>query len=81
MSPTILGSLSQMNLRWRPCSLGLGAAKISTGPVFRSVAKGGRVQAVPLSAFSASTIVKAYAQRAGLDPAQLGRRGLMSGNN
>jgi hypothetical protein len=63
----------------RPC--GHGSPPPGSPPARCSVLKGGRVQAVPLSAFSASTIVKAYAQRAGLDPAQLGRRGLISGNN
>jgi hypothetical protein len=58
---------------------GLTAAEISTGPVFRSVAKGGRVQAVPPSAFSAAQIVKAYAERAGLDPVQFAGHSLRSG--
>ena len=46
----------------------LAAAEISTGPVFRPVLKGQRVQAVPLSPHSAAQIVKAYAERVGLDP-------------
>ena len=57
----------------------LAAAEICTGPVFRSVAKGGRVQAVPLSAFSAAQIVKTYAERAGLDPVQFAGHSLRSG--
>jgi site-specific recombinase XerD len=47
--------------------------------VFRPVLKGQRVQAVPLSAFSAAQVVKAYAERAGLDPAQFAGHSLRSG--
>jgi integrase len=57
----------------------LAAAAFSTGPVFRSVAKGGCVQAVPLSPFSAAQIVKAYPERAGLDPAAYAGHSLRSG--
>jgi integrase len=57
----------------------LAAAEISTGPVFRSVAKGGRVLAAPLSAFSAAQVVKASAERAGLDPVQFSGHSLRSG--
>jgi site-specific recombinase XerD len=57
----------------------LAAAEISAGPVFRPVLKGQRLQAVPLSAFSAAQIVKAYAERAGLDPAQFAGHSLRSG--
>jgi integrase len=46
----------------------LAAAEIE-GSLFRQVAKGGRIQPKPLSAFSAAQIVKRYAERAGLDPA------------
>jgi hypothetical protein len=42
-------------------SCAAAAAEICTGPVFRPVLKGQRLQAVPLSAFSAGQIVKAYA--------------------
>ena len=45
----------------------LAAGEISTGPVFRPVLKGQRVQAVALTPHSAAQIVKAYAKRAGLD--------------
>jgi hypothetical protein len=48
----------------------LATAEITDGPVFPPVFKGRRVQAVPLSALSAAQIVKAYAERAGLDPVQ-----------
>ena len=57
----------------------LEAATITEGPVFREVKKGGRVQAVPLSAFSAAQLVKAYAERAGLDPAAYAGHSLRSG--
>ena len=57
----------------------LAAAEISTGPVFRPVLKGQRVQAEPLSAFSAAQIVKAYAERAGLDPVLFAGHSLRSG--
>ena len=57
----------------------LGAAEICTGPVFRPVFKGQRLQAVPLSAFSAAQIVKHYAKRAGLDPMQFAGHSLRSG--
>jgi hypothetical protein len=56
----------------------LAAAEICTGPVFRPVLKGQRVQAVPLSAFSAQ-IVKAYPKRADLDPIQFVGHSLRSG--
>jgi site-specific recombinase XerD len=48
----------------------LAAAEISSGPVFREVKKGGRVQAASLTPHSAAQIVKAYAKRAGLDAVQ-----------
>jgi len=48
----------------------LAAAEISSGPVFRPVLKGGRVQAEPLTAHSVAAIVKRYAELAGLDPEQ-----------
>ena len=57
----------------------LAAAEISTRLVFRPVLKGQRVQAVPPSAFSAAAIVKAYAERAGLDPVQFAGHSLRSG--
>jgi site-specific recombinase XerD len=57
----------------------LAATEICTGPVFRPVLQGQRVQAVPLSAFSAAQIVKAYVERAGLDPVLFARHSLRSG--
>jgi hypothetical protein len=38
------------------------------GPVFRPVAKGGRIQATRLTDRSVADIVKGHARRAGLDP-------------
>ena len=57
----------------------LAAAEISVGPLFRPVLKGGRLQSVSLSAFSAAQIVKRYAERAGLDPAAYAGHSLRSG--
>jgi integrase len=57
----------------------LAAAEISAGPVFRSVALGGKVSAAPLSNNSAARIVKRYARRVGLDPAAYGGHSLRSG--
>jgi integrase len=56
----------------------LDAAEI-TGPVFRSVAKGGRVLPAALTPHSVAAIVKAYARRAGLDPATYGGHSLRAG--
>src|SRR5271166_3551298 len=47
----------------------LAAAEISSGPVFRAVALGGKVSDAPLADNSAARIVKRYARRVGLDPA------------
>jgi site-specific recombinase XerD len=57
----------------------LAAAAIDTGPVFRPVLKGGRLQPETLSAFSVALIVKRYAERAGLDPAVYSGHSLRSG--
>lgn len=46
----------------------LAVAGIADGPVFRPVAKGGRVLPQALTDRSVANIVKAYAERAGLDP-------------
>jgi integrase len=58
--------------------LWLVAAEISAGPVFRSVALGGRVGDA-LTPASAARIVKTYAQRVGLDPASYSGHSLRSG--
>jgi integrase len=57
----------------------LEAAAITEGPVFRPIAKGGRLQATRLTDGSVAAIVKAHAQRAGLDPKQFAGHSLRSG--
>jgi site-specific recombinase XerD len=48
-------------------------------PVFRSVLKGGRVQAEPLTAQSVAAIMKSCARLVGLDPAQFAGHSLRAG--
>jgi site-specific recombinase XerD len=57
----------------------LEAAAITTGPLFRPIAKGERVQAARLTDRSIATIVKAHAARVGLDPATFAGHSLRSG--
>ena len=57
----------------------LVAAEISSGPVFRAVAQGGKVSDAPLGGNSAARIVKRYARRVGLDPATYAGHSLRSG--
>ena len=57
----------------------LEAAAISTGPVFRPIAKGGRIQATRLTDRSVADIVKGHARRAGLDPKLFAGHSLRSG--
>jgi site-specific recombinase XerD len=57
----------------------LTAAKITGGPVFRSIVKGGRVTADRLSAKSVVDIIKCYAQRIGLDAKSVGGHSLRAG--
>ena len=57
----------------------LAAAGITEGPVFRSVNRGGRVLPGALTDRSVALIVKAYAERAGLDPAVYAGHSLRSG--
>jgi site-specific recombinase XerD len=54
------------------------AAGITTGPIFRSIRKGGRVGA-RLSAQSVADIVKAHAENVGLDPALFAGHSLRAG--
>ena len=56
----------------------LAAAGITTGAVFRSVKKGGKV-ANRLSAQSVADIVKTYAERVGLDPALFAGHSMRAG--
>jgi len=57
----------------------LEAAGIAEGPLFRPVAKGGRVLAEALTAESVANIVKAYAKRAGFDPGEFAGHSLRAG--
>ena len=56
----------------------LAAAGITTGAVFRSIKKGGRV-GNRLSAQSVANIVKIYAERVGLDPALFAGHSMRAG--
>ena len=55
------------------------AAKIATGPVFRPIAKGERIQDGRLTDRSVAKIVKAHAARVGLDPVNFSGHSLRSG--
>ena len=55
------------------------AAGITEGPVFRSIAKGGRVSSMRLSDRSVADIVKRHVSRIGLDPALFGGHSLRAG--
>jgi integrase len=57
----------------------LEAAAITDGPVFRPVAKGGRIRPTRLTDRSVAEIVKAHARRAGLDPKLFAGHSLRSG--
>ncbi len=57
----------------------LEAAGITSGPVFRPIARGGRMLTEALSDRSVANIVKDYAERAGLDPAEFSCHSLRSG--
>jgi hypothetical protein len=57
----------------------LAASGICEGPLFRPVAKGGRLGARRLSAKTVCEIVKAYAGRVGLQPADFGAHSLRAG--
>jgi site-specific recombinase XerD len=55
------------------------AAGIMAGPLFRPIAKGERVQPARLTDRSVANIIKAHAERAGLDPASFSGHSLRSG--
>jgi site-specific recombinase XerD len=57
----------------------IAAANISTGPVFRPIAKGERLREVRLTDRSVAKIVKMHAARVGLDPACFSGHSLRSG--
>jgi len=55
-------------------------AGITTGPVFRSISRHGRVQAGRLAPIDVARVVKKLAQRAGLDPAKFAGHSLRAGH-
>ena len=57
----------------------LKAAEITDGPVFRSIRRGGHVRADRLTDRSVANIVKAHAERVGLDPALFSGHSLRAG--
>lgn len=57
----------------------LQASGITTGPLFRSVNKGGKVQSTPLCDKAIAIIVKRTAEAAGLNPADYGGHSLRAG--
>jgi site-specific recombinase XerD len=57
----------------------LQGAGITTGPVFRSMMRGGRVSKARLTGRSVATIIKQCAARAGLDPRTISPHGLRAG--
>jgi site-specific recombinase XerD len=57
----------------------LTAAEITTGPVFRSVSKSGKVSDRPLDHDSFGAVIKKLAARAGLDPSNFAGHSLRSG--
>jgi site-specific recombinase XerD len=57
----------------------IAAACITTGPVFRPIAKSERIQAARLTDRSVAKIIKMHAERAGLDPASFSGHSLRSG--
>jgi integrase len=54
-------------------------AHISEGPLFRSVARSGRVMSARLTAQSVALILKKYAQSAGLDASEIAGHSLRAG--
>jgi site-specific recombinase XerD len=57
----------------------LAAAGIEAGPIFRPIDMAGTVRASRLTCRSVANIVKAYAERAGLDPAVFSGHSLRAG--
>jgi site-specific recombinase XerD len=57
----------------------MAAAKITNGPIFRPILKGGWVSKNRLSDRTVAEIVKAYANRAGIDPATVSAHSLRAG--
>jgi hypothetical protein len=59
--------------------LGLEAAAIGEGPIFRPVAKGSRLSTQRLTSKSVCDLVKAYAERLGLKASDFGAHSLRAG--
>ena len=57
----------------------LTAAKITSGPIFRPISKGGKVLDIRLPDRSVADVVKGYAERIGLDPASVSAHSLRAG--
>lgn len=57
----------------------LAAAGVTEGPVFRPVSRDGRPRTTRLTSYSVGQVVKAYAARAGYDPAAFGGHSLRAG--
>jgi site-specific recombinase XerD len=57
----------------------LAAAQITEGPIFRAIAKGGRIAAGALSGHAVALIIKRRAAAAGLDPGAYSGHSLRSG--
>ena len=57
----------------------LKAAGITEGAIFRSIGKSGRVGTEALSTKSVADLVKAYATKAGFDPAEFAGHSLRAG--
>ena len=55
------------------------AAKIETGPLFRPLAKGGKVLSTNLSTKTIAETIKTYAKLAGFDPAEFSGYSLRAG--
>lgn len=63
----------------RAIEVWLGHAAIESGPVFRSVGKGGRIHAARLTPQSVALVVKGYARLAGLNASVISGHSLRSG--
>ena len=57
----------------------LASAKITIGPIFRSISKGGRISGRRLSDRSVADIVKSYAEIIGIDPSSVSAHSLRAG--
>lgn len=55
-------------------------AAITSGPLFRSLSRHGRIQSAPLAPLDVARVVKKLAQRAGLDPAKYAGHSLRAGH-